>query len=208
MNDWRIQEKFFCIAGRIAGACGTALPCLFVLAGTASGQSPDTEWKADTRFYVSGLSYYWAKDDASALYDTLAATGELRFRSDARPWYVSLFADYRYSTDRKYSDQQDIGAYLKYGRYRWDATAFAFVNKSPRSHDSWLYAGRLRYRLAEDHKVGIEAIGTFRNPQCPQLMLGYYGTISEALSITLAAGRGTRDGPDLSARLELTWRVF
>jgi hypothetical protein len=179
-----------------------------MLAGNTNAQSLNPEWKTETRFYLSGMSYYWAKDDASAFYDTLAATGELRFKSDSRPWYASLFADYRYSTDRDYSDNLNIGAYIKYGQYRWDATVFTFVNKSPQSDDTWLYAGRLRYRVAEDHKFGIEAFSSFENAKSPQLMLAYYGDISDNLSITVAAGRDTGNGPDLSARLELVWRVF
>ncbi len=182
--------------------------CSPMLAGNTHAQTLNPEWQTETRFYLSGMSYYWAKDDASAFYDTLAATGELRVKSDARPWYAGLFADYRHSTDRDYSDNLNIGGYIKYGQYRWDATAYAFVNKSPQSDDTWIYAGRLRYRVAEDHKIGIEAFSSFKNAKSPQLMLAYYGDISDNLSITVAAGRGAGNGPDLSARLELVWRVF
>ena len=179
-----------------------------MLAGNTNAQALNPEWKTETRFYLSGMSYYWAKGNASAFYDTLAATAELRLKSDARPWYGGMFADYRYSTHHQYSDQLNIGAYIKHGQYRWDATAYAFVNKSPRTDDTWIYAGRLRYRVADDHKIGIEAFSSFENAKSPQLVLAYYGDISDNLSINLAAGRGTGNGPDLSARLELVWRVF
>jgi hypothetical protein len=83
-----------------------------------------------------------------------------------------------------------------------------FVNQSPRTDKTWLYAGRLRYYVAENHKLGIEAYGQFGNAHSPQLMLGYYGDISDSVSLNLALGPLTSSGPDLSARLELVWQVF
>lgn len=208
MSTWHSDRSLTLDTGRFIRTCGFAMLISILHAGLANAQSIETEWRTETRFYLSGMSYYWAKEDASAFYDTLAATGELRFRSDARPWYASLFADVRYSTDQDYSDNLNIGGYVKYGHSRWDATASAFVSMSPQTDDTWFYSGRLRYRLAEDHKIGIEAFGTLKDVKSPQLMLGYYGNLSDKLSITLAAGRGTGNGPDLSARLELVWRVF
>jgi hypothetical protein len=206
---FRISDKRYVFTTRrLLQACGIVMLWTFGPVSETLAQTVDSQWKTETRFYLSGLSYYWANDNTSASYDTLAATGELRFKAEGRPWYASLFADYRYSTDRLYTDKWNIGGLIKYGRYSWDATAYAFLNKSPETPDTWLYAGRIRYRLAEDHKIGIEAIASFRNTDAPQLMLGYYGDIKDTLSLTVAAGRSTGDGPDLSARLELIWRVF
>ena len=123
------DKRFTRSTGPFVRTCGIAMLCLFMLMVEVSAQTIESEWNVETRFYLSGMSFYWAREDASASYDTLAATSELRFRSDSRPWYASLFADYRYSTDSSYSDKWNIGGLIKYGRYRWDATAYAFVNK-------------------------------------------------------------------------------
>lgn len=208
MSTWLLHRRYIRVAGPFVRASAIAMLCLSIPVEQSNAQSLDAKWTAEPRFYLSGMSFYQAKDDASAAFDTLAATGELRFRPYARPWYASLFADYRFSTDRSYSDRMNIGGLINYGRYRWDARAYAFVNKSPRSDDIWLYMGRLRYRFAGEHKVGLEAAGAIGNPKSLQLMLGYYGTISDSLSMTVAAGRGTSGDPDLSARLELVWRIF
>ncbi len=182
--------------------------CTFMIAGESNAQSGDRNCGIEPRLYLSALGYYWAKDDASARFDNLAATTELRITPCHRSWHAGLFVDYRYSADHLHHDKLNIGSLINFGRHRWDARLYAFVSTSPRSRHHWVYMGRVRYRLADDHKVGLEAIGNFRHAKAPQLLLAYYATVTDSLSLTLAAGRGTHAGPDLSARLELAWRVF
>ena len=146
-------------------------------------------------------------NNSSVTYDTLATAAEIRFSSDTRRWYASLFADYRYSSDKRFTDKANLGGLIKYGWYRWDATTYVLVNKTPGASGTWLYAGRLRYRASENHKLGIEAVASFKHPSSVELMFGYYGTISDSLSLNALVGPGIADGPDLNARLELTWQV-
>jgi hypothetical protein len=208
VNKWLFDRRSTRATGRFVRACGIAMLCLFMLVGNAIAQTIESEWNVETRFYLSGMSFYWETGDDSTSYETVAATGELRFRLAARPWYASLFADYRFSTDGRHTDHVNLGGLFKYGWEKWDATTYVFVNQSPRTDKTWLYAGRLRYYVAENHKLGIEAYGQFGNAHSPQLMLGYYGDISDSVSLNLALGPLTSSGPDLSARLELVWQVF
>lgn len=182
--------------------------CTFMIAGESNAQSGDRNCGIEPRLYLSALGYYWAKDDASVHFDNLAATAELRITPCHRSWYAGLFADYRYSADRLHHNKLNIGGLINFGRYRWDARVYAFVTTSSRTKNTWVYAGRFRYRLADHHKIGLEAIGKFKHAKAPQLLLAYYATLTDSLSLTLAAGRGTHDGHDLSARLELVWQVF
>ncbi len=208
MSFRTFDRKFAATASYIVQACGLALLWSIGLATESIAQSLDTGWKTETRLYLSGGSNYWEKNNASASYESLATTAELQFTSDARPWYVSLFADYRFSSDSRFTDQVNLGGLFKYGWRNWDATTYMFVNQSPSTQNTWLYAGRLRYRVAENHKVGIEAMGTFKYPDSLQLMLGYYGSISDSLSLNVAAGPVAGKGDDFSARLELIWQVY
>jgi hypothetical protein len=193
---------------RITQAGGVALLWVSLFATEGFAQSVDTAWKTETRLYLSGMSFYWETNGDSTKYETLAATGELRFSPAARSWYASLFADYRFSWDGRHTDHVNLGGLLNYGRNKWDARTYFFVNKSPQSSDTWIYAGRLRYRVAENHRIGIEAYGSLNNSHKPELMLGYYGDISDSVSLNLALGPVTKSGPDFSARLELIWQVF
>jgi hypothetical protein len=189
-------------------ASAIAVLWLTGIAGDGFAQSVDTDWRAETRLYLTGMANYQQINGTSASYDYLATTTELRFTSNAKPWYTSLYADYRFSTVSRFTDQVNLGGLFKYSRYKWDATTYLFVNQSPRTDDTWLYAGRFRYRIAENHKIGIEAIGTLKYSDSPQLMLGYYGSISDSLSLNFAAGPVAGNDGDFSARLELIWRVF
>jgi hypothetical protein len=208
VSKWPFDRSSTHNSGRIARACGIAMLFSYFLAGIANAQSVDTGWTTDTRLYLSGTSLYWETDHDSTSYETVAATGELRFKPAARPWYASLYADYRFSTDERRTDHVNLGGLVKYGWEKWDVTTYLFVNQSPRTRKMWFYAGRLRYRLTEDHKLGLETYGQFENAHSPELMLGYYGAISDSVSLNLALGPLTRSGPDFSARLELIWQVF
>ncbi len=194
-------------APRIVQACGIAL--LWASGFTTEGfaQSLDTVWRAETELYLTGMANYQKNGGSSASIDNLSTTAELIFLSDARPWYVSLFANYKFSTDSRYLDNFSLGALLKYEWNKWDATTYVFVNQSSETPDTWLYAGRVRYRVAEDHKFGVEAMAPFKDPGSLELMLVYYGEISDSLSLNVAAGPGIGEVPDFNARLELSWQI-
>ncbi len=192
---------------RIAQATGIALLLVSGLATEGYAQSLGTGWRTDTEIYLTGMTNYQKNGGSSTSIDNLAATAELLFLSDARPWYVSLFANYKFSTDSRYLANINLGALLEYKWRKWDATMYMFVNQSSETPDTWLYAGRVRYRVAENHKLGIEAMSPFKGPSSLELMRVYYGEISDSLSLNLAAGPGIGDVPDFNARLELTWQI-
>ena len=208
MNAHKRDRIFTRSKHRVVQAVAVAVLWLTGIAGEGFAQSVDTSWRAETRLYLTGIANYQQINGTSARYDYLATTAELQFTSDAKPWYVSLFADYRFSTVSEFTDEVNLGGLFEYSRYEWDATTYLFVNQSPRTSDTWHYAGRLRYRVAENHKIGIEAMGTLKYPDSPQMMLGYYGDISDSLSLNVAAGPVAGKGGDFSARLELIWEVF
>jgi hypothetical protein len=97
VNKWLFDRRLTRATGRFARACGIAMLCSSMLVGVVNAQTIESEWNVETRFYLSGMSFYWETGDDSTSYETVAATGELRFRLAARPWYASLFADYRFT---------------------------------------------------------------------------------------------------------------
>ena len=208
MSIRTFDRRFAANTRRVVQVCVIALLWAIGLATDTFAQSLDTGWKTETRLYLSGVSNYWQENGVSSSYEYLATSAELRFTSDAKPWSASLFADYRFSTSSRFTDQVNLGALFKYQYYKWDATAYLFVNQTAKSPDTWLYAGRVRYRIAENHNLGIEATGSFKYPDSLQLMLGYYGEISDSVSLNIAAGPVAGKGRDFNARLELIWQVL
>ena len=111
----RISDtQFVSTARRVGRACSIALLLVSGFATEGFAQSLDTGWRAETELYLTGVTNYQKNSGSSASIDNLAATAELLFLSDARPWYVSLFANYRFSTDSRYLDNINLGALLKY----------------------------------------------------------------------------------------------
>ena len=182
---------------------------LWVTNVTAQSVVPSIEksWRVDPRLFLSSSLSYRENHGRSTSWHTLAATAELRVRSRGRPYYVSLFADYRFSFDDRVIDNVSLGALFRYNWHWWDATTYAFAHKAGGSAERWYYAGRLRYRLSEEHKVGMEAVGAFDNAFSPRLQLGYYGDLSDSLSLNVFAEPGWNHDADFAARVELSWTV-
>ena len=167
----------------------------------------DTKWHVRPEFYLTGISNFRRQQDASVNYDTLAATAYLTIRSPARSYFGGLVVDYRYSSSERFDDNFNIGGYFRVNLGRWDNTTWVFVNRAPQSADTWLYQARLRYRVGERSKLGIEAIAPIDDAGNPKLMLGYYGTLADSLSLNVMAGAGTAGSPDLTTRIELSWQL-
>lgn len=199
--DWQTVRR----VARPAWGIGIAL--LSSAAAADDVTALDSAWRSDTRVYVSAVSTHTRYANSTSTQNFLATTAELKFSSDIRPWSAGLFADYRHSLlDRDY-DNLNLGGYFKYRWENWDATTFLFASKPRAFRHSRIYAGRLRYRVAANHKLGIVASGSFEYPESPTIGLGYFGSIRDSLSLNVVAGPGINDGPDFAAALELVWQV-
>ena len=104
-------------------ACGIALLWAMGVASDGYAETLKTGWQAETQLYLTGMINYQKKDDSSVTYDTVATTVELKFSSDTRPYYASLFVDYQFSSDNRFDDNVNLGAYIKYSLQNWDATS-------------------------------------------------------------------------------------
>lgn len=194
-------------AARVTRQRGAVLLVAFSVAVSAQAAADDAQWQMEPRFFLAGVTGYVEKDGASYGFDALAMAAELKISGFARRWYASMFAEYRISGDDGSDDIINVGTYWKYNRQSWDATTFIFVNQSPRTAHTWYYAGRLRFHVAGNHKVGVEAAGSLTHAESPTLALGYYGDINDSLSVNIIADPGVTGGPDFAAKLELVWQV-
>jgi len=192
---------------KMASACTIALLSISLITLTGHAAPVSTDWHAETQFYLSGMMNFRSENGYSNSWDTVAATAEIKVSSEARPYHGGFFADYRFSSDKHFDDIVNLGIYMKYGLQKWDATTFLFINKMHGRRDTRVYAGRLRYRIFENHKLGIEAMGSFRNPESPALAFGYYGSLTDALSLNVILDPGVNHSPDFAAHVELTWQI-
>jgi hypothetical protein len=185
-----------------------AMLALVLAVSRISGAEPiDSAWQLRPEFSIAGMTSYASDGGVATNHDIVSLTGELKLHSEARPYYGGVFVNYRGSTRERFDENLNLGAYVRVNLSRWDATTWLFVNQAPGRGDTWLYAARLRYRVAERYKLGVEALAPVERANAPELMLGYYGSLTKSLSLNVLAGTGVNGGPDRLARMELSWQV-
>jgi hypothetical protein len=174
----------------------------------AEAEPANPDWGLKPELHLTGISNFTRHGGESFGHDTFAATAELTFYSEARPFWGGPFVDYRSSTTEQFRDNLNLGVYFRYNFARWDHTAWLFENRSPGNDGTMVYATRSRVRITDSYKIGVEALAPLDNAGKPELMLGYYGSAGDALSFKVLAGGGTGGAPDFAAKLEVTWHVL
>jgi hypothetical protein len=191
---------------QIAGLIFVALLGLTLTDSIARAETATDGWQVSIPAYLSAGAYHLTRGNGSHSFNSVNAAAEILLSSPEQPYSAALFVDYHYSPDEQYNGILNAGAYAKYQGIRWDTTAAMFNHDGPESSDLWAYAGRIRYRLVRNHKVGFEFVGALRDPSSPVLSLGYYGDISDTLSIKIVAGANFKTGSQRAARTELVWQ--
>lgn len=184
----------------LASTLAAALP--------ARSEALHTAWRTSPQFQVTGISQYTSNNGRATTVESVAATAELKISSALKPWYGGFFADYRDSASEHYQANLNLGAYFRYNLPRWDATAWLFSNRPVGGDAAWLYATRLRYRIAGDHKVGVETLTPVNDASAHTVLAGYYGNVGRALSLKILAGSDVGDAADVVARIEVSWQVW
>lgn len=179
---------------------------LLLFATCMAAGTPDSGTKIKPEFYLAGITKYSSGNGSSATHDTVSATAALTVYPEARPYYGGWFVNYSHSLSKQFDDNLNLGAYFRYNLAKWDSTTWLFVNQSPGNSDTWMYASRLRYRVSENCKLGIEAVAPVADADAPKLMLGHYSSVSESLSLNVLVGTDVKGGADLEAQLELSWQ--
>ena len=187
---------------------GFVLFCLVGLANLVHAQTFEAGWQYETEIYLAGITNYQATNGTSTTHDSVLTAIELKLFSDDRPWYAGVVAEYQFSNDRGFDDVVNLGGYVSANLQNWDATSVVFVSTSPGTADTWYYAAKVRFRFAENHKVGIEVFAPLAHAGSPELALGYYGSISESLSLNVIADPGFNEWSNITAKLELVWQIF
>ena len=201
------------IVGKIAESCvghqAKSLSVWLVLSviGTANADNLPADWVLSPGLSITGAGKYHLTEGVATRYNLLAATAELEIRSPSRPYYGGLFADYRLYPGSQVDNQVNLGAFARYDLPQWDFTAYVFSHRSLGQSGTAMFAGRVRYRIRGNNKIGFEYMSTLENRDFSDITVAYYGSISDSLSFNIGAGRGIAGGPDLQVRVEISWQV-
>lgn len=177
-----------------------------MVSDNARAESRDSEWLVTVPIYLTAGAYLASADTGTDFASSASASAELLLSSPSRLYDMALFVDYRFSRNPKLDKVVHVGSFVQFYSGRWDTTAYVFQQRARHKNNHWGYAGRSRFAFTDQHKLGLEAFATLREPSNIDLSLGYYGKISDALSIKVVAGSNIKSGRQRSARTELVWQ--
>jgi hypothetical protein len=177
------------------------------LSGGSRAQAAISNHQVSLPVSVTGGAYYSSNGERDTVSDAIYTSAELRFSSRLRNYSLGLFYDYAGSTDEYIDGAQTLGIVHRMRVERWDTATYVFGHKPTRARRRWGLAGRVRYQVAEHHKIGVEAIGAPEDTAPLKLMIGYYGTISESLSARIAVGKVLNIPASQSVQAELNWQI-
>lgn len=180
---------------------------LIGLSGISGARAANSDWRISAPVSITAGTYFQKSDGQSKTIDGLYTFAELRLSSSIRNYSLGVFYDYFASSADNAHGAQNLGLVHRFGISSWDVASYVFGHKPTRGRRAWGFANRVRYRIVDGHKVGVEAFGSFKHPEDPKVMLGYYGDISENLSVKLAIGTRLNDVAPQFAQLELSWQA-
>jgi hypothetical protein len=175
--------------------------------GEAAATSPGDEarWQAETVFQLTERSDHARTQGHLRRLGAVVGTTHLRFASPARPIIAGLMIEYQ-SIDGE-DDTLLVGGMFTYKMPKWTASASPFYKRTAEhAAGDWHYWGGVRRRISSHHSLGIELFGALDTGKPAKWLLGYYGTITETLSVGVAVGSVFDAGPDWVARTSVTWR--
>jgi drug/metabolite transporter (DMT)-like permease len=165
------------------------------------------EWRFDLPVYLSANAFTQRADGDWDTFSTLAASAEFEFAQRRGPWLASLFAEYHGSADERVDGTIFSGLLAGYRRGDLDATVWWFSSHFPGASSRQTGMARIRHRLPNGHKFGVEYLCYREDWARGELKLGYYANFGSSMSVKVLAGARTGDSPEPLARLELSWRV-
>ncbi len=179
---------------------------LAALTASAPAAALDDGWRVSVPLYLTAGSYFQSDGVSTDSYQGVVAAAEVVFSSPLRAYSAGFFAAHFFSADRSHDGTALAGGLFEHGIRNWDSSLYVVNYDAPDASPLWKFAGRVRYRVAARHKLGVEIVGPFGDRSAANVMLGYYGTISRSLSVKFVAGSKFKSGQNRSARTELVWQ--
>lgn len=171
----------------------------------ATSPGEEARWQAKAVFELGARADYVGAQGHVGRRDAVVGSMYLRFASPARPIIAGLMIEYRLVDEQ--ADTLLVAGMFTYEMPKWTAAASPFYKKTAhRAAGDWDYWASVRRHIAGHHALGVELFGALETGRPEKWLLGYYGAITETLSVSVAAGSGFGAGPDWVARTSVTWR--
>jgi len=142
----------------------------------------------------------------SAHYESLAPALHFRLTPRDNKFSFGVSVEYELASDSDAEDVFGLTGILGYATAGWLVTANLQLDKPSNQSGELGFAIGARRALNASHGIGVEVFGSLENNGPSELLLGYYGELSQRFSINAGIGTGLDDGPDWAARSAFIWR--
>ncbi len=204
-----MDTKWYSKSRAQAARVGTVIGFLLLIldAGVVHAETLDEPWTISVPVYLAAGSHYYNNSNETGTVNSLSIYAEAVLSHKVRPYSVGLFVDYSHASEGSQDGMVNAGALVEYEATSWDWNAYLFVSKTPDEPGLLLSAERVRYKFADNHKIGVEVVGPLRDPSTSALMIGYYASLSPSVSFNFAAGAALNSGRNRKVRIALIWQI-
>jgi hypothetical protein len=173
-------------------------------AGSHSAVVPRKAPTPGNAIYLAARSSYTETRGRSARADSVAAGVQRRFTLPTSSYSAGILVEYSFA--HVAGGELILAGMFGYKRSAWMVSASPFLKKASDSGAEWRYAAGIRRRLARRHWLGVELLGPLGGHRPSKRMIGYYGAISDTVSVNVAVGKGGGKGLDRATRAAVVWR--
>jgi len=179
---------------------------LVVLVSAATAEAGDRRWTSEPQVKLTGAGNAYWSGGSDGHYASLTASLGRKFASPTRPRKAGVLAAYRVSSGDREPDALLALGWATAEFSRWQTNLVAGYVDPRRGAGHLLYLGKLRFRVADEHWLGIEAMGCAGGGR-PAAQLVYEGEIAGHLKLRIGLGLGAGGRSELLAGSEFEWRI-
>ena len=151
-------------------------------------------------------AHFGREENQSFRYESVAPAARFRLTPVDRPFAAGVSAEYEFAHGQQHEDAIELAGVLSYENGAWIASGNILYDRERKGSGEWGYAAGARYTFRQRHGVGIELVGSLESHGSSQMLLGYYGMLSDVFSINIGVGTGIDRGPDWAAYSAFIWQ--
>ena len=167
---------------------------------------PALLYGATDRVTLETHGHYAKEDGKSGQFEVIAAVVHFQLTPLYQPLAAGMSLEYAAARESNHEDAAEISGAISYETERWLLAANFLYHKESGTSSETGYAAGARYNLSLQHGFGAEVRGSLESDGSSELLLGYYGNVTETFSINIGIGTGVDGGPDWTARSAFIWR--
>jgi len=177
-----------------------------------AGVEDETELEPAVLFGVTDwmsteVHAHFAKHAGDSLgYEAVAPALNFRFTPRHSQFSAGLSVEYEF---QRHADEEDVFGLTLMGAYSvadWMFGANTRLETTAGSDDEWSYAAGARREINDRIALGLEFNGSLETSDANELMLAFYGELTERFTLNAGLGGGTDEGTDWSLRTAFIWQ--